>query len=110
MSLPGGGAPEIAERTDSSISIPARMIDSDAAMLARYLDMVRSVPKAQRLVRAMALSAVVRDMALQGATRHSGHLGADAVTERFVLQLYGPEIAHRMAMWLREPGAGSDAR
>lgn len=77
------------------------MTDTDEAMLAKYLDFVRSVPKSQRLARAMALSALARDMAWQGATRHSGHRGAAAVTERFLLQLYGADFAARVAASLR---------
>jgi len=72
------------------------MLDTNVAMLTRYLDLVRSVPKPERLARAMALSALARDLAWQGATRHSGHLGAGAVTKRFLLQLYGPDIARRV--------------
>lgn len=81
--------------------------DTDAAMLARYLNGLRAIPKSQRLARAMALSALARDMAWQGATRHSGHLGARAVAERFLLQLYGPAIARQaVASLARDEAAG----
>ncbi|MGH7627131.1 MAG: hypothetical protein ACREOJ_17675 [Gemmatimonadaceae bacterium] len=77
------------------------MTDTDRAVLARYLDLVRSVSKSGRLMRALALSALAREMAWCGARRHSGHLGKDAVTERFLQQLYGPDDGHEMAASLR---------
>lgn len=83
------------------------MLDTDAAMLARYLDLIRSASKPQRLARALALSALARHVAWQGALRHSGQLGDAAVAERFVLQLYGPDAARRVATRLRDdPGLG----
>ncbi len=82
--------------------------DTDAAMFARYLDLVRTVPRAQRLARAMALSALARNMAWQGATRHSGHRGPAAVTERFLLQLYGPDVARYVVTLLGSAKAVSD--
>lgn len=72
------------------------MTDTDSAMLLRYLELMRGVPKPERFIRALALSALVRDLAWQGATRHAGHLGDDAVVERFLLQLYGSDIARQM--------------
>jgi hypothetical protein len=47
----------------------------------------------ERLARALALSALARDLAWQGALRHAGHLGTAAVVERFLRQLYGPDVA-----------------
>lgn len=85
------------------------MMDTDAATHARYLDLIRSVPKPERLARALALSALAREMVWQGATRHSGHRGADAVTERFLLQMYGPEVARRTVAALRGAAAVRDA-
>lgn len=75
------------------------MLDTDAATLARYLELLRRIPGPERLGRALELSALAREMAWQGAARHSGHLGSGAVTERFLAQLYGPDVARRaMAM------------
>jgi len=71
--------------------------DTDSATRSRYLDLIAAVPPAERLHNALALTALVRDLAWQGATLHSGHLGNEAVVERFCLQLYGPEIAERIA-------------
>ncbi len=85
------------------------MLDTDAAMLARYLDLLRTIPKPQRLARAFALSTLARELAWQGATRHAGDRGADAVAERFLLQLYGPDVARRLAATLRRAEAERDA-
>ena len=82
------------------------MTDTEAPMLARYLGLIRKMPKPERLVRAVALSAFARDMAWQGATQRSGHLGVHAVTERFLLQLYGPDVAGQIVSLLH---ASSDA-
>ncbi|MFN2400780.1 MAG: hypothetical protein ABR543_19405 [Gemmatimonadaceae bacterium] len=79
------------------------MTDTDSAMLSRYLELIRGVPKPERFIRALALSALVRDLAWQGATRHAGHLGADAVVERFLLQLYGSDVVRQMRV-SRESG------
>ncbi len=67
--------------------------DTDSATLARYLELIRGVPKLERFVRALALSALARELTWQGAVRHAGHRGADAVTTRFLTQLYGDDIA-----------------
>ncbi len=71
-------------------------MDTDSAARSRYLKLIAAVPAPERLTRALALSAFVRDLVWQGATRHVGHLGRAAVVERFALQLYGPEIAERI--------------
>ena len=72
-------------------------MDTDTAVRSRYLDLIAAVPAPERLTRALALTAFVRDLAWQGATLHVGHLGSEAVVERFAQQLYGPEIAERIA-------------
>lgn len=77
-------------------------MDTDAVALARYRDLIRGIPKPERLARAIALSALARDLAWQGAKRHSGQLGAAAVVERFLLQLYGPRVARQMSTSLRK--------
>lgn len=85
------------------------MMDTDAAGLAQYFDLIRSIPRPQRLAHALALSALVRAMAWQGAVRHSAHAGDLAVAERFLLQLYGPDVARRTAALLRAPANVGDA-
>ncbi len=71
-------------------------MDTDRDARSRYLELIAAVPAPERLTRALALSAFVRDLAWQGATLHVGHLGSEAVVERFAQQLYGPEIAERI--------------
>ncbi len=71
-------------------------VDTDSAARSSYLELIAAVPAPERLTRALALSAFVRDLAWQGATSHVGHLGTSAVVERFAQQLYGPEIAERI--------------
>ncbi len=75
---------------------PSSVTDTDRTTRSRYLDLIADVPPAERLHNALALTALVRDLAWQGATLHSGHLGHEAVVARFALQLYGPEIAARI--------------
>ena len=61
-----------------------------------YLEGIAAMSGAERLERALALTAFVRDLAWQGATLHAGHLGHAAVVERFLRQLYGDEVATRV--------------
>lgn len=70
--------------------------DTDPVMLERYLLHLRGMPKPQRFVRALELSALARSLAWQGANRHSGHLGPQAVVTRYLLQMYGTEVAERV--------------
>lgn len=72
------------------------MRDTEDAMLGRYLALIGGISKPERLIRALALSALARELTWYGATRHVGHMGRDAVVERFLLQLYGPDTARRM--------------
>lgn len=74
------------------------MTDTDAVTRARDLERLRALPPPERLLRALALTALVRDLAWQGATLHAGHLGAEGVLDRFLSQLYGPEFAARLAV------------
>jgi hypothetical protein len=66
--------------------------DAERNALARQLSLVRALSKSERFERAMALSALVRRLAWEGASRHVGSRGPDAVAERFLRQLYGPEL------------------
>ena len=77
-------------------------MDTDAITRARVLELLKGISPPERMGRALALSALVRDLAWQGAVRHAGHLGAAAVVDRFLRQLYGAEFA----TWVtRERGA-----
>ena len=61
-------------------------------MRAAHAAMVRQLSKPERFVRALALSAYVRNLAWQGALRHSRSSG-EATVDRFLTQLYGAKIA-----------------
>ena len=69
------------------------MTDTAPAMRATHAAMVRQLSKPERFVRALALSAYVRNLARQGALRHSGLRGEAATVDRFLTQLYGAKIA-----------------
>ena len=73
------------------------IIDTDGAARSRYLELIAAVPAPERLTRALALTAFVRNLTWQGATYHVGHLGSEAVVERFAQQLYGREIGEQIA-------------
>lgn len=77
------------------------MSDTDPAALERYLALVRAIPKPERFLRALALSALARAFAWEGARRSAGLCGEAAVVERFLLQLYGPSTGPRMVAMLR---------
>ena len=67
--------------------------DTAPAMRATHAAMVRQLPKSERFLRALALSAYVRNLAWQGALRHSRSSGEAATVDRFLTQLYGAKIA-----------------
>ena len=56
--------------------------------------MLQDASPAERLLRALALSAYVRAVAWQGAVLHAEGQGEAAVIERFLRQLYGSDVAH----------------
>jgi hypothetical protein len=66
--------------------------DTTDAVQAQYDAMVMRLSPAERFQRALALSTFVRNLAWAGAERAAGHLGHDAVVERFFLQVYGPSV------------------
>ena len=70
--------------------------DTDSPTLERYLQGIQDMPKPQRFVRALELSALARSLTWQGANRHAGHLGPQAVVTRYLLQMYGTEVAERV--------------
>lgn len=69
------------------------MTDTAAAMGATHAALVKKLTKSEQFVRALALSAYVRNLAWQGALRHSGSRGESATVDRFLTQLYGAKIA-----------------
>lgn len=78
---------------DCPSNLQVEMSDTENTEASTYLATLRRVPKAERFVRALALSAYVRELAWQGAQRSAGAFGPHAVTHRFMLQLYGPTVA-----------------
>ena len=62
------------------------MTDTAASMGATHAVLVRQLSKSERFVRALALSAYVRNLAWQGALRHSGSRGESATVDRFLTQ------------------------
>ncbi len=55
--------------------------------------MLRRLSPSERFVRALSLSAYVRQLAWQGAERYAAAQGETAVVDRFLTQLYGAEVA-----------------
>jgi hypothetical protein len=64
--------------------------------------MIRRLSKTERLERTLVLSAFVRRLAWAGATRHAGGRGNAAVVERFLAQLYGPELTPALRRLIAE--------
>lgn len=76
--------------------------DTDVEAQTHYLDLLKAMPKPDRLYRALALSALTRELTRMGAQRYAGTLGAAAVRARFLRQLYGDEEGLRIdAMFAR---------
>lgn len=71
-------------------------MNSDETPSDRAARLLAALTPADRLLRALALSAYVRALAWQGAHLHSGASGADAVRDRFLEQLYGSDVAGDM--------------
>jgi hypothetical protein len=55
--------------------------------------LLRSLSLSERFVRALELSAYVRQLAWAGARRHAGAQNEKAVVGRFLRQLYGVDVA-----------------
>jgi hypothetical protein len=66
--------------------------DTTDTVRARQRALVAGRPPAERLLRAFALSAFVREVAWAGAQRAVGERGPDAVRQRFLTQLYGHDM------------------
>lgn len=69
------------------------MIDTDDATRNGRLAMVERLSPSERFVRALTLSAYVRELAWQGARHNAGSHGETAVVDRFLTQLYGADVA-----------------
>ncbi len=73
---------------------PDRMTESYRALL-------RQLSGPERLERALALSALVRSLAWEGALRDVQAKGTDAVRERFLIKLYGVRTATQLLQTIR---------
>lgn len=69
------------------------MDDTDETTRAAHVAMVRLLSPSERFVRALALSAFVRQLAWQGARRSAGAPRDTATVDRFLTQLYGADVA-----------------
>jgi hypothetical protein len=69
------------------------MTDTDAATRDALSAMLQQLSPSERFLRALALSAYVRQLAWQGARQHAGTRGEAAVVDRFLTQLYGADVA-----------------
>lgn len=67
--------------------------DTSPAARDQLRALVRALTPAERLRRALALSAMAREFAWAGATRFAGAGGPEAVRSRFLEQQYGTEVA-----------------
>lgn len=63
----------------------------------RYTALLRSLSATERLERALALSALARWVAWEGARRDAEGNGEEAVRARFLEKLYGARIAEQIS-------------
>lgn len=70
------------------------VIDTAVAVRQRQLARIRALSPAERLGRALALSALGREFAWAGARRVAGSRGPDAARSRFLEQVFGGEMAN----------------
>ena len=69
------------------------VIDTSDAVQQRQWARIRALSPADRLSRALALSALGREFAWAGARRVAGSRGPDAVRYRFLEQAFGVDTA-----------------
>ena len=81
------------DRSLVTLSRRSYLEDTDAATHERHLALLAGVPKAERLTRMFALSALVRTLAWAGAMRQAGTDAPDVVRARFLAKLYGVDPA-----------------
>jgi hypothetical protein len=76
---------------------PNRRSDTTPETRARQVALLAALTPAERLARALALSALARDFAWAGARSRTGsHPQAD-VRQQFLLQVYGDGVARWVA-------------
>jgi hypothetical protein len=68
----------------------------------RYTALLRNLTKPERLERALALSALIRSLAWEGARRDVQNKSVDAVRDRFVIKLYGARTASQISHTIRK--------
>jgi hypothetical protein len=69
------------------------MTETAAHVSNAHRTQLRRFSPSEQFLRALHLSAYVRQLAWQGAVRHSGAQGENATAMRFLTQLYGADVA-----------------
>ena len=67
-------------------------IDTNPDAYERQLALIRTLSKPERMRRAPALSALVRKLTWEGATLRAARHGPTAQRQRYLAQLYGPDL------------------
>lgn len=73
----------------------------DAIMTPRYSALLKGLSGPDRLERALALSALIRSLAWEGALRDARGKGSEAVRDRFLIKLYGARTATQLSQTIR---------
>jgi hypothetical protein len=74
-----------------------RPSDTPPEVLASQQSLMAALTPAERLARALALSALARDFAWAGARNRIGGDAPAEVRERFLIQVYGVDVARFVA-------------
>ena len=82
---------------------PARLLPETLSSTL-YDERLASLTPGERFLKALALSAYVRELAWQGARMNASSQNAPAVVERFLQQLYGDEVARDVIARLARNG------
>ncbi|HUG27692.1 MAG TPA: hypothetical protein VMK53_05280 [Gemmatimonadales bacterium] len=84
----------------------SRPSDTRPEVQASHKALLAALTPAERLARALALSALARDFAWAGARSRTGsHAPAD-VRQRFLLQVYGDDVARWVALRVAAEAGG----
>jgi hypothetical protein len=84
--------------TKSSLS------DTSVAASEQQRALIAALTPAERMSRALALSALAREFAWAGARSFAGESGPDAIRQRFLEQSYGPVTAAWVATCMAAEG------
>ena len=74
------------------MALPSPFTDTAPDTRERQLALTRGLSKPERLLKTIALTALMRTLTQAGAERHAGAAGACAVRQRFLEQLYGHDM------------------